>query len=351
MNRRQYLAVLGAGTLTGLAGCEMQPLGGDQDTPTEGATSGIYRPTHRDEMQMLGRTSGSSDRLRVALSATIPHEFWLVTGQRTNRSEIRDEATMHLMASVWDRETGFVAPSVSPSITIFRDDEQVGSLTPWSMLSQPMGLHYGDNVAISGSGEYRFEVSVNGATEELSGGLGDVFQSDSVTITNSFDPETIGSLGTISAENSGEPGAISPMQMEMITITQQLSYSDSALPFTEPQQGSDIRTAVALAPSSDVDAFTDSDQALLVAPQTRYNRFPVPLMGVDVTVTRDGSTVFDGELSPGIHPDVGHYYGAGVSDIQSGDEITVSYTTPPQFARHVGYEVAFFELEDQTFTL
>lgn len=349
MKRRRYLGILGAGTITGFAGCETRTLGGDQGTPTQGATSGIYRPTHRDEMEMLGRTSGSSDRLRVALSATVPHEFWLVTGERTNKSEIRDEATMHLMASVWDRETGFVAPSVSPSITIFRDDEQVGSLSPWSMLSQPMGLHYGDNVAVSGSGEYRFEVSVNGATEELSGELGDVFQSDSVTITESFDPETIGSLGTVPAENSGEPGAISPMQMEMITITQQPTHDETGFSFSEPQVGSDIRTAVTVA--SEVDDFSASEQVLIVAPQTRYNRFPVPLMGVEATVTRDGSTVFDGELSPGLHPDVGHYYGAGVSEVQTGDEVTVSYTTPPQFARHRGYEVAFFELEDQTFTL
>lgn len=351
MKRRRYLGLLGAGSLAGLAGCETRSLEGDQGTPTPGATSGVYRPTHRDEMEMIGRTVGSSDRLSVALSATVPHEFWLVTGQRTNRSEIRDEATMHLMTSVWDRETGHLAPSVSPSITIFRDGDQVESLSPWSMLSQPMGLHFGDNVTVSGSGEYRFEVSLNDATEELSGGLEDVFQRDSVTITKSFDPDTIGSLGTIPAEDAGEPGAISPMQMEMLTIPQQPSYADTSLAFTDAQLGSDIRTAVTLSSTNDVDGFSDSEQVLLVAPQTRYNRYPVPMMGVDVTVTRDGSTVFEGELSPGLHPNVGHYYGAGVSDVEAGDEVTVTYTTPPQFARHSGYEVAFFELEEQTFTL
>jgi hypothetical protein len=352
MDRRSFVATLGTGALLGVAGCASDGDGGDGGTTDPGPGSGaIYLPTHRDEMTMFGRTGGNdSDRLQVALTATVPHAFTLVTGSRTNQAVINDESTMHLMASVWDSETGLLAPSLSPSVTIYRDGEQLTSMTPWSMLSQAMGFHYGGNVSVSGEGEYRFEVSLNEASEALPESLRPVFAQETVSITHSFDTASIADLGTVGVDSPGNPGAIEPMDMEMVQIVQQPGYDAGSVSFTDSQMAGDIRLAVGTAETDAMSAF-EGEEVLVVAPQTRYNAYPVPLAGLEATVTREDSTVFDDELKAGVHPDVGHFYGAGVPALESGDSVTVSFTTPPQFARHVGYDAAFFGLPETTFTI
>lgn len=352
MDRRSFVATLGTGALLGVAGCSSNGDGGDSGTTSPGPGSGaIYLPTHRDEMAMLGRSGGNEgDRLQVALTATVPHAFTLVTGSRTNQAQINEDSTMHLMASVWDRETGLLAPSISPSVTIYRDGEELTSMTPWSMLSQAMGFHYGGNVSVSGEGEYRFEVSLNEASEVLPESLRPVFAQETVSITHSFDTASIADLGTVGVDAPGNPGAIEPMNMEMVTIVQQPAYDEAPLSFTEPQMAGDIRLAVGTTSPDEIGGY-EGEEVLVVAPQTRYNAYPVPLAGLEVTVSRDDSAVFEGDLQPGLHPGVGYFYGAGVPALESGDSVTVSFTTPPQFARHVGYDAAFFGLPETTFTL
>jgi hypothetical protein len=353
MDRRTFLAMTGLPCVGGLAGCVTDLPGDDSGSNGDpSVSSGIYYPSHRDKMEMIGKRSGeSSSRLTLALTATVPHEFWLVTGSRTNRAEVRDEATMHLMVVVWDSETGLVAPSVSPALTIYRDGTQAASLSPWSMLSQPMGFHYGGNVAVSGAGDYRFEVSLNAATEALGGDLASVFQQEAISISTSFDPSSLSDMGTITVDSSGDPGALSPMAMDAVQIPRQPEYSDIPLSLSDPKETDDVRTAVGSASTDQVGTFSSREDVLMVVPQTRFNRYPLPLMGIKATVRRDGSTVFEGDLSPGVHPDVGHFYAAGVEALETGDEVEVSYSTPPQFARHLGYEVAFFDIPNQTFTL
>jgi len=48
---------------------------------------------------------------------------------------------------------------------------------------------------------------------------------------------------------------------------------------------------------------------------------------------------------------LGHYYGAGSPALQTGDTVEIEFTTPPQLARHRGYEQAFLALDQLTFTL
>jgi hypothetical protein len=74
-------------------------------------------------------------------------------------------------------------------------------------------------------------------------------------------------------------------------------------------------------------------------------------MGLEGTLTRDGETVFDGELVRTLHPEAKYHYGAAVPSVESGDTLSLSVTVPPQIARHEGYETAFLEMADTEVTL
>jgi hypothetical protein len=64
--------------------------------------------------------------------------------------------------------------------------------------------------------------------------------------------------------------------------------------------------------------------------------------------------VFDGELTRTLDPDLSYHYGATLSAVEDGDEVTLTPTVPPQTARHEGYETAFGglkgEMESVSFT-
>jgi len=90
---------------------------------------------------------------------------------------------------------------------------------------------------------------------------------------------------------------------------------------------------------------------LAVSPQSPYNRMVMPLMSVSATLKRGGETLFDGALRSAIDPDVDYHYGAAVPSVELGDELTISVDAPPQTARHEGYEMAFFGMDEATLTL
>jgi hypothetical protein len=64
-------------------------------------------------------------------------------------------------------------------------------------------------------------------------------------------------------------------------------------------------------------------------------------MGLAGTLSRDGETIYDGQLTPTLDPYLDYHYGAVVDGIASGDELTLRPTVQPQTARHEGYETAF----------
>lgn len=66
-------------------------------------------------------------------------------------------------------------------------------------------------------------------------------------------------------------------------------------------------------------------------------------MSLSATLTRDGTTVFDGRLQPTIDHELKYHYGTAVKSIKSGDTLTITVDAPPQVARHEGYE-AFIKM-------
>jgi len=75
------------------------------------------------------------------------------------------------------------------------------------------------------------------------------------------------------------------------------------------------------------------------------------MMGLTATVTRGGTTTFDDALTPALAPELGTHYGAVLDDLRSGDVVHLAVDTPPQFARHEGYETAFLDMPPMTVTV
>jgi hypothetical protein len=75
-------------------------------------------------------------------------------------------------------------------------------------------------------------------------------------------------------------------------------------------------------------------------------------MALSGTQRRGSETKFEGELLRTLDPDLGYHYGAVLESVRSGDELPITIDTPPQVARHEGYETAFLDgVDEVTFTV
>jgi hypothetical protein len=69
----------------------------------------------------------------------------------------------------------------------------------------------------------------------------------------------------------------------------------------------------------------------------------LPATGLEVRVQHDGRGRFAGALSRAMDSKLGYHYGTPVPSLADDDQVTVTILTPPQVARHEGYETAFVE--------
>lgn len=360
MERRDFLRTSAVGLVTGLAGCT-STFGGQSGTTqqtgttTEGSVGDanfttvanreekVYYPTHKDEMMMLGM--GTSGRYKVGLMYSLPHTFWTITGQNTNRVQVGGGTTAHFMATIWDEETKTVLPTANVSAEITKDGETVDSRDLWPMLSQNMGYHFGDNLSLDGDGTYTAKLDVGAMQAERMGELQGAF-GEGATVEVEFDHSRskLGDLGyTNLPDKQGKPGAISPMKMMDMPIAQVPKKED--LPGTGLAAGAsgDAKFLV-LTTDENPHFVADAKSYLAVSPRTPYNRYPLPLMGLSATLTRGGNTVYEGDLEAVLDPELGYHYGTAVDNLESGDQLTLSVNAPPQVARHEGYETAFVQM-------
>ena len=87
--------------------------------------------------------------------------------------------------------------------------------------------------------------------------------------------------------------------------------------------------------------FSDTEGPfLIVSPRTPYNRVMLPRMTLSATLNRGGDTVAQGPLQASLDPDLGSFYGMSLDELNSGDTVRIAVETPPQLARHDGYETA-----------
>jgi len=340
MNRRTFLRAGAVGAASGLAGCgelfaqrstaRIPPVLNDRP-------DGVYRPTHIEGMEMIGmQTIG--DRT-VGLFYSFPHRFWTVSGE-TNLAEIQDAQTVHLMATIWGRETETVVPVLrQPRFSVSQDGDSIDEKRAWPMLSQNMGFHFGENIELDGDGTYTVEVEVPSIDIETVGTFEGRFESKH---TAEFTFEYAESEREDIAfeefpDTAGERAAAGPMEMDM-----PLSYA----PSLEELPGSPV--TVGRVGDAEFIA-TVADGILVVSPRTPYNRFAIPGFPLSATVERVG---FDDILAGAIGPSLGAHYRAALdSTPESGDTVTITVDGPNSLSRHEGYETAFLERGSVSTTL
>lgn len=353
MRRRDFLGTVGGAALTGLAGCTglFETRSARAPPLPENRPNAVYFPTHVEGMKMVDMQSSGS--YKCALTYTFPHRFWLVTGSRREKVEIKSQDSVHLMPVVWDTETGIVPPDINPQVSVTQDGESVTQLSPWPMLSQPMGFHFGDNVQLGGNGTYQVDVSIGSPSTRRTGSLADNQGQASFTFEFDFQQSTLEEImyRDIPSEKEGTEGAVDPMGMEMMPSTQVPAESDLSGTVRGTATSGDAPFVVTTLSDATPFGGEENDTYIAVSPRTPYNRFMLPLMSLSGTLTRGNETIYDGILQSTIDPDLSYHYGAVVSGVESGDELTITVEAPPQTARHEGYEMAFFEMDEMTMSL
>jgi len=166
---------------------------------------------------------------------SFPHRFWTVSQGNRKKGVVESDDSLHLVASVWDMATETVLP-IDTSRGIRNEDGLVTEQSPWPMLSQSMGFHYGDDVTLSGEGAYTATLRVSPMQTKRTGAFQGEF-TEAQTVESPFEFDTdeaydpLGS-GRIVVEEAGGP-AEGDMQPdgdvpESQTIIDQgaVSYSD-----------------------------------------------------------------------------------------------------------------------------
>ncbi|ADB60371.1 hypothetical protein Htur_1485 [Haloterrigena turkmenica DSM 5511] len=328
---------------------------------------GVYVPPHADGMVTYGTaTAGGRE---IALLASRPHSFWIVTDAERNRADIRSRHDVHLMVTVRDAETGtFVPASVRTAIrtrgdaTDARDDTAdatnaadatVDERSLWPMLSQRMGPHYGDNVSLEGDGPYTVTIRVGATTADAIGGIADGLEAEtSVEIDFEFRTDEIENVERRlidEDEGRGEANALEPMDHAVSSgHGDDRTHEQSGVLGSETSGDIEYTATLLGADRSGADRPT-----LAVTARTAYNAYPLPFASLSAAVSRDGERVASAQLEAALDARLGHCYRTAVEPIlvEDGHELAIDLETPPQVARHEGYETAFLEGDSVTMAL
>jgi hypothetical protein len=298
----------------------------------------VYVPSHRNAMDH--QSSIEVGDYSVTPMFTYPHKFWLVTG--TDREVVDPGASgVHVMLTVRDAETGTVLPvDKGATMRVLRDGSVVDQRAPWPMISQRMGFHFGDNVALPDQGTYTVEFDLNplDGTHTTGAFEGRFEESETVAFefefTEEFQERVVGGVEYLDEDRWGARDALDPMGMGV-------PYSQ--LPRAAEYPGQDLGT-----PTSGDAVFVvryleesrmsaNGEGYLLVSPRTPHNSVPLPDMALSVT------GAIEGELVQTLDSELGHHYGIA-ADLSAGDRVEIVVESPPQVARHRGYETAFLEM-------
>lgn len=349
-----------AGSL-GLAGCTSLFTTRSARSPplAEHRPFAVYLPTHSEGMAMQGVADAPD--LSIALTYSYPERFWSVNATETEKTDIDGDDDLHLMAVIWNPDTGVYYPDPGVSIEIRQDGEPLDAHEViYPMLSQRMGFHYGSNFTLNGDGTYVARITVSQSNSRTTGAFRDAFD-ESVTrdVEFTYSRDERDNLPYETYDDAGDREAIAPMQMEMVpppslpapadlpgehrgTVSTDDDVVFAVQTLSEPPAG--VQSAAESGSEADDPGY------LAVSARTPYNRMPLAMMGLEATLTRDGETVFDDNLVRTLDSDLHYHYGAAVP-VEAGDELALRVATPPQVARHEGYETAFLKQSEVTLAL
>ena len=363
MKRRTFLhaglgtIATGAAISAGYMGASTTSVSCEPPLP-QNRPQAVYYPSHTEGMRLIGINQpkeGSKTlirpRYKCALMYSYPHRFWTVMGDKREKVEVRKDDTIHLMASIWDTQSAAPLPNANPSVNISKQDEKGETITLWPMLSQNMGFHAGDNVSLSGEGQYSITVDIAPSIKDAT-----VPHKPSSNSIQRFEFEFVYEKQRLSEISSTgprpesiQPGAASPMEMNRVPIA--YAPDKQSLPgrfIHELTMGDAIFLISILRENK---SSGNGGTYLMVSPRTPYNRYVLPSMSLTGRGMRGKNVLFDKSLSARVLPDLNYHYGARVERIIAGDTIEITIDTPPQVARHEGYETAFFNMRSKRFTV
>lgn len=363
MDRRCFLRAGALLSSAGLAGCTgvFETQSAWRDPPiVEDRPDAAYIPASIEEMGTYGFTEAGE--YTVALSYTYPHRFWTITGTETNMVDIADDDALHLMASVWETESGTIIPA-DTHMTVEGEGETPYARQLWPMLSQRMGFHYGDNLAISEEGEYTATLRINPADARTVGEFEGLFEEPrTAEIDFEFDTDTVYDLGfdLIDEDERGQRGELDLMDhgMDHDSHADHDDHGDHDheghgshhMPHSTVPAREEFPGAITTETSGDAEfvvAHLDEERFggpyLAVSPRTPHNRTMLPLMALSAGVERNGESVFEGGLESVLDPELGFHYGTGI-ELEEGDGVRIEIESVPQIPRHDGYETAFMEM-------
>lgn len=307
----------------------------------ENPPNAIYYPTHATGMNMIGMKR-TGDRV-VALMSTYPHRFWTITGVRTERVRVQFNDSIHLMAVVWDAETETpIHFGSGVQYEIRQNGVTVAERVFWPMLSQQMGMHFGDNIVLPSDGRYTVHVNIGSMSIDRVGAFTGRFGSSATVEMEYLYKRSYQNSITnrIFEERAGELGAVDPMNMD---IPLSIAPEPSDLPGRVLGEVTSGDAVFVVAASKAGDGYY-----LTVSPRTKYNKYVLPLMSVSGRLDRGGNTILEGPLQATIGPERNYHYGTTVDTIKSGDFLAISIEAPPQMSRHEGYETAFLDFPEAT---
>ena len=351
MERRRFLSGAVGGSVVTTIGCLDRTT--DDGTveipsPLEDRPGHVYRPTHASDTRTVG--TATVGEYGVGLLYSYPSRFWDLNGRTTYEQSVEEEHSIHLMAIVWDAETRAVLPEAGVTVNVLQNGDPVTEGVVYSMLSQRMGFHYGDNIDLPGDGDYTVRVSIGGMPLERTGRYEGRFTSgETTTFELPYRREDRNELTLETYDDSGTPGAVERMNHDVLptlTVPDEETLPGETLGVIETDDA--VLSVRRL--RGDASVRFGSDDYLAVFGHTPYNRMVLPMMGLRLRIERDGRVDAEEILTRTMDPELGYHYGVSLST-RPGDTLRVETLTPPQTARHEGFETAFVEMSPGTVEL
>jgi uncharacterized protein involved in high-affinity Fe2+ transport len=160
------------GSSTGLSSTGSGGAGGSRTVTNPAATSmaGMKMGTGAAKSMSAGgikaiptQTLGTADwqGMKIQAMARTAVTFVIFNGTHEQMVKPPKHVSFHLMVDLNDARTGVAIPYASVWATITRQGHTVYDERQWPMISEYMGPHYGNNVALPGPGTYRLSLLVS----------------------------------------------------------------------------------------------------------------------------------------------------------------------------------------------
>ncbi|HEX4008429.1 MAG TPA: iron transporter [Solirubrobacteraceae bacterium] len=109
--------------------------------------------------QTLATTDWQGMKVQARAMTAVPFVIFNGTNEQTVKPP--RNASFHLMVMLNDAHSGYPIPYAGVWATIRRDGKIVYDERQWPMISEYMGPHYGNNVALPGKGTYQLSLLIS----------------------------------------------------------------------------------------------------------------------------------------------------------------------------------------------